>query len=79
MDRKEFDEMKKLNDEFNNMTKEQREDLQIEICKRLDNISKIYAENPMLSFFQLGYIKDMESSLKNTAFLIKTFARFFGE
>ena len=79
MNREQFENAKEQYKKFAALSEEEKQDLQIKICKNLDSIAKIYAENPMLSFYQLEFVEGMKDDLIKTAFLIKTFERFFGE
>lgn len=76
MTREEFNQMENEHKKYKSLSTEEKENVQIEICKALDNIQKYYCEQPLLAYHNLEYIKEIESDLKKSVFLIRIFERF---
>lgn len=62
--------------EYSTLSKEQKQNIQIEICKKLDEINKIMADNPILAYNMQEDINELFSMMKNIDNLCKMFDRF---
>jgi hypothetical protein len=77
MNEKEFNEMKLQHDKYKALSKEDRENVQIEICKLLDEMQQTYSNAPMLAYFHLNMIKNELRELNKTAWLISIVTKMF--
>jgi uncharacterized coiled-coil protein SlyX len=62
--------------EYQNLTEEQKQDLQIKICSKLDEINKIMAEQPIVAFNMQEEINELYDMFKHLDKVIKFFERY---
>ena len=70
---------KRLHDSYFALTREQKENNRIEVCRLFDTMSSITARNNVIAFFYKEELKELEKSILRLDSIITHAEKFLGE
>ena len=62
--------------QFAEMNNEQKQDIQIKVCSRIDEINKVIANSPLLAFYMEEDIAELTEQIKRMEYVCNMFDRF---
>ena len=61
---------------FADLTPDQKQDIQIEVCRKIDEFNKIMAGSPLLTFYMQEDIEELLAATQRMESLVKLFNKF---